>query len=116
MIVNGPMDGRTFMAYTESCLARALLPGDVVVMDNLSSDKSAAVVQAIEAAGPSVWFLPPYRPDLNPIEKLWSKVKSWLRKTRPPNFDAIGDELARVLRTVTPAECGNYFASCGYGK
>ncbi len=85
-------------------------------MDNLSSHKSAAVVQAIEAAGPSVWFLPPYRPDLNPIEKLWSKVKSWLRKTRPPNFDTIGDELARVLRTVTPAECGNYFASCGYGK
>lgn len=111
VIVNGSMDGQTFTAYAESCLAPALLPGDVVVMDNLSSHKSAAVIEAIESAGASVWFLPPYSPDLNPIEKLWSKVKSWLRKVRPPNFDAIGDALARVLRTVTPTECINYFLS-----
>lgn len=114
--LNGPMDGETFATYAASCLAPALRPGDVVVMDNLSSHQSAAVIEAIESAGAMVWFLPPYSPDLNPIEKLWSKVKSWLRKVRPKDFEAIGDEMARVLRTVTTTECGNYFKSCGYGQ
>ena len=116
VIVNGPMNGEVFTAYTEYCLAPSLRPGDVVVMDNLSSHKSAAAIEAIEAVDAQVWFLPPYSPDLNPIEKLWSKVKAWLRKTRPPDFDAIGQALAQTLRTVTPEECRNDFRSCGYGK
>ena len=115
VIVDGPMDGSVFASDAQRCLAPALRPGDVVVMDNLSSHKSAAVVQAIEAADAEVWFLPPYSPDLNPIEKLWSKVKAWLRRVRPPDFDAIGHALVEVLRTVRPDECRNYFRSCGYG-
>lgn len=116
VIIDGPIDGDTFTAYTQRCLAPSLLPGDVVVMDNLSSHKSAAVVETIEAADARVWFLPPYSPDLNPIEKLWSKVKTWLRRVRPSNFEAIGNALVDVLRTVTADECRNYFRSCGYGK
>lgn len=116
VIINGPVNGEVFTSYAEHCLAPALRRGDVVVMDNLSSHKSAAVVRAIEAADAEVWFLPPYSPDLNPIEKLWSKVKAWLRRVRPPNFDAIGHALVEVLRTVTPDECRNYFRSCGYGR
>ena len=99
-------------------MAPSLRPGDVVVtpgVDNLSSHKSAAVVRAIEAVDAEVWFLPPYSPDLNPIQKLWSKVKAWLGRVRPPGFDAIGQALVAVLRTVRPDECRNYFRSCGYG-
>ena len=62
-----------------------------------------------------MWYLPPYSPDLNPIEKLWSKVKSWLRKLRPSNFQAIGEALVQALQNVTAKECANYFGSCGYG-
>ena len=70
----------------------------------------------IEQADAELWFLPTYSPDLNPIEKLWSKVKAWLRRVSARTFDAIGDQLARVLRTVTPTECANYFNRCGYGR
>ncbi|MEM6553457.1 MAG: IS630 family transposase [Planctomycetota bacterium] len=116
VIVDGPMNTATFEAYAQRCLAPALRPGDVVVMGNLSSHKSRATREAIEQAGAELWFLPPYSPDLNPIEKLWSKVKSWLRRVAARSFEAIGDALADVLRTVTPSECGNYFRSCGYGQ
>ena len=85
-------------------------------MDNLSSHKVAGVREAIESVGASVRYLPPYSPDLNPIEKLWSKVKSWLRKLRPKTFEAIGQTLVQALRNVTASECANYFGSCGYGK
>lgn len=115
VIVDGPMNTDTFEAYAARCLAPSLRPGDVVVMDNLSSHKSTATRQAIEAVDAELWFLPPYSPDLNPIEKLWSKVKSWLRRVASRTFDAIGHALAHVLRTVTPTECSNYFRSCGYG-
>ena len=115
VIVDGPMNADTFEAYTEYCLAPSLREGDVVVMDNLGSHKSTATRQAIEAADAELWFLPPYSPDLNPIEKLWSKVKAWLRRVCARTFDAIGEQLARVLRTVSPNECSNYFKSCGYG-
>jgi len=116
VIIDGPMNSATFLAYTEQCLAPALKPGDVVVMDNLSSHKAAGVREGIEAVGADLWYLPPYSPDLNPIEKLWSKVKAWLRRTMARDFDAIGLALADVLRTVTASECANYFRSCGYGR
>jgi transposase len=116
VIFDGPMNRLTFEAYAGQHLAPALRPGDVVVMDNLASHKSAAVVDAIEAVGAALWFLPPYSPDLNPIEKLWSKVKAWLRRVQARTFTAIGNALADVLRTVTPTESSNYFKSCGYGK
>jgi len=116
VIIDGPMNSATFLAYTEQCLVPTLRPGDVVVMDNLSSHKAVGVREAIESVGASLWYLPPYSPDLNPIEKLWSKVKSWLRRVAARSFDTIGHALADVLRTVTPTECGNYFNSCGYGN
>ena len=116
VIVDGPMNSATFLAYTEQCLTPALRPGDVVVMDNLSSHKAVGVREAIESAGADLWYLPPYSPDLNPIEKLWSKVKAWLRRVAARDFDAIGHALADVLRTVTAGECANYFKSCGYGN
>ena len=116
VIINGAINGDAFQRYTEHCLAPHLRAGDIVVMDNLSSHKSVAVRDAIEAAGATQWLLPPYSPDLNPIEKLWSKVKTWLRNVRPSCFDSIGDALVEVLSSVTAQECANYFASCGYGE
>lgn len=114
MLFDGSMNADTFLAYTEQCLTPSLRPGDVVVMDNLSSHKTTGVVAAIEAADASVWFLPPYSPDLNPIEKLWSKVKAWLRRARVRSREAVSDAFADALRAVSAGECINYFRSCGY--
>ena len=115
VLIDGACDADVFTRYTEHCLAPALRPGDVVVMDNLAAHKARAVNDAIEAADARLWFLPPYSPDLNPIEKLWSKVKAWLRRAMAKSFDAIGRAVADVLRTVEASECVNYFRSCGYG-
>ncbi|MEM9414251.1 MAG: transposase, partial [Planctomycetota bacterium] len=109
------MIGAVFAGYVEHCLTPSLRPGDVVVMDNLSCHRSGDVVRAIEAADASVWYLPPYSPDLNPIEKLWSKVKSWLRRVSAASVEAIHDAIAEALRAVGPEECENYFKACGYG-
>jgi len=114
VVIDGAMDGPTFLDYVEQCLAPALRPGQVVVMDNLSSHKIAGVREAIEAAGCDLWYLPPYSPDLNPIEKLWSKVKAWLRRVAETTFATVTDAIADALRAVAPDECRNYFASCGY--
>ncbi len=102
VVVDGPMDAATFLAYTQQFLAPSLRPGDVVVMDNLSSHKGAGIREAIEAAGADLWYLPPYSPDLNPIEKLWSKVKAWLRRVSAKTFDALNDAIADALRAVHP--------------
>lgn len=115
VVLDGPMDAATFLAYTQQCLAPSLRPGDIVVMDNLSSHKAIGVRQAIEAAGADLWYLPPYSPDLNPIEKLWSKVKAWLRRIGAKTFDTLTTTIGDALRAVQPNECSNYFNSCGYG-
>ena len=116
VVLDGPMNGPAFVAYTQQFLAPALRPGDVVVMDNLSSHKAAAVREAIEVVGADLWYLPPYSPDLNPIEKLWSKVKAWLRRACAKTFETLSNAIADVLQDVTPNECANYFTSCGYGN
>lgn len=116
VIYDGPINRVTFEGYVEQYLTPSLRAGDVVVMDNLSAHKSPAVVDTIESAGATVWYLPPYSPDLNPIEKLWSKVKAWLRRVAARTFDAIGQALVDALRAVTPGECANYLRSCGYGQ
>lgn len=116
LVLDGPMDAATFLGYVQQCLAPSLKPGDVVVMDNLSSHKVAGVREAIEAVGAEVWYLPPYSPDLNPIEKLWSKVKAWLRRLSAATFDTLIQAIAQALRAVAPDECGRYFISCGYGE
>lgn len=113
-VLDGPMDGPAFTIWAESALAPTLTDEDIVVMDNLSVHKNPSARAAIEATGAKVWDLPPYSPDYNPIEKMWSKIKAHLRKVkaRTPDalYQAIGDALARVsLQDVT-----NWFASCGY--
>ena len=114
IVFDGPTDANIFRSYVEECLAPALHPGDIVVMDNLSSHKVAGVQEAIEKAGASVWYLPPYSPDLNPIEKLWSKVKAWLRRIAARTIDGLIAAIGDALRDVDERECRNYFASCGY--
>lgn len=114
MLFDGPMDAATFLGYTQQCLAPSLHPGDVVMMDNLASHKAEGVAAAIESVGASVWYLPAYSPDLNPIEKLWSKVKAWLRRTAARTFDELVKATADALRHVDVDECRNYFLSCGY--
>jgi len=116
MVYDGPMNRDTFVAYVEHRLVPSLRPGGVVIMDNLSSHKDAKVRELIEAAGADLWYLPPYSPDMNPIEKLWSKVKSWLRRVTADTFDGLLDAIANALRDVDATECLNYFRSCGYGQ
>lgn len=115
MVVDGPMNAATFLAYVGQCLAPSLRPGDVVVMDNLSSHKVKGVREAIESAGAKLCYLPPYSPDLNPIEKMWSQVKAWLRRVSATTYDALIPAIADALRSVDPTECEHYFDSCGYG-
>jgi transposase len=114
IVFEGPTDANIFRSYVEECLAPALRPGDIVVMDNLASHKVSGVQEAVEKVGASVWYLPPYSPDLNPIEKLWSKVKAWLRRIAARTIDGLVAALGDALRDVDEQECRNYFASCGY--
>ena len=111
---DGPIDGPTFLSYVEDCLVPALTPGQIVVMDNLSAHKVPGIRQAIEASGCDLWYLPAYSPDLNPIEKLWSKVKAWLRRVSAKTFDTVAHAIGDALRAVAADECFNYFRSCGY--
>ena len=116
VLLDGPMNSDAFVAYTQQCLAPSLRRGDVVVMDNLSSHKAAGVREAIESADATLWYLPPYSPDLNPIEMLWSKVKAWLRRVGAKTFESISDTFADALKAVTQTESANYFNACGYDK
>ena len=115
IVCRGAMDGPTFLNYVQQCLAPSLRPGEVVVMDNLAAHKVPGVREAIEAVGCDLWYLPPYSPDLNPIEKLWSKVKAWLRDVSANTYDRLCDAIADALHAVAPDECEHYFTACGYG-
>ncbi len=114
LVVDGPMDGATFLAYVESFLCPTLAPGDIVIADNLGSHKVTGVRQAIEAVGATLRYLPPYSPDLNPIEKLFAKLKTLLRKAAIRTVDALWEYIGTLIEVFTPDECSNYFASCGY--
>jgi transposase len=113
-VVDGPMTGDVFVAYVEQQLVPTLKPGDVVVMDNLSSHKRAAVRAAIESVGATLRMLPPYSPDLNPIEKAFSKLKAKLRAAQKRAVPELERYLGEVLDCFSPEECENYFVSCGY--
>lgn len=113
-VVDGPMTGDVFVAYVEQQLVPTLKAGDVVVMDNLSSHKRAAVRTAIESVGAELRFLPPYSPDLNPIEKAFSKLKAKLRAAEKRTIPALEKYLGEVLDCFSLEECQNYFVSCGY--
>ena len=116
VVCDGAMDGQTFLTYVEQCLVPSLRCGDIVVMDNLPAHKVKGVREAIESVGCDLWYLPPYSPDYNPIEKLWSKVKAWLRQAEAKTFNALSNAVAAALCAVEPNECRNYFASCGWGQ
>jgi transposase len=114
LVLDGPMDGACFLAYVQDFLCPTLQAGDVVIADNLSSHKVAGVRQAIESVGATIRYLPPYSPDLNPIEKLFSKLKALLRKAAKRTVEALWNHIGILIDTVTPSECANYFASSGY--
>lgn len=114
MVTDGPMDGAMFLAYTRQMLVPALQPGDIVILDNLSSHKVRGVQTAVLAAGATLLYLPPYSPDLNPIEKFFSKLKALLRKAGARTVSALWDEIGTLLGTLTTEECTNYFADCLY--
>jgi transposase len=113
-ILEGPMDGDGFLAYVEQVLVPTLEPGDIVIADNLPAHKVPGVQEAIENAGASLRYLPPYSPDFNPIEKAFAKLKAYLRKISARTVDALWDAVADAIRTFTSAHCRNYFVSCGY--
>ena len=116
MLLDGPMNGATFKAYVEQVLVPDLNPGDIVVMDNLPAHKVAGIRQAIEAAGVTLLYLPPYSPDFNPIEMAFSKLKALLRKAAARTKDDLWDAIASAIDAFTPTECKNYFAAAGYDQ
>jgi transposase len=114
MVVDGAVNGAVFQAYVDQVLVPELRPGDVVVMDNLGSHTTPGVRAAIEGAGCRVLYLPPYSPDLNPIEKAFSKLKRLLRTAAERTVDGLWAAIGRLLDRFAPAECRNYFRACGY--
>ncbi len=113
-VCDGAVNGERFRAWVEQGLAPALRPGDVVVMDNLGSHKVAGVREAIEAAGAELRHLPPYSPDLNPIEQAFAKLKALLRKAKARTVDALWDAIGLALDRFPPKECRNYIRNSGY--
>ncbi|ESQ79449.1 transposase [Asticcacaulis sp. YBE204] len=114
MVLDGPINGGWFEAYVGQVLVPTLTPGDVVIMDNLSSHKRASAKDSIENAGAKLVFLPPYSPDFNPIEKAFSKLKALLRKAAERTIDGLWNAIGRLMDLISPKEARNYFISCGY--
>ena len=113
-VFDGPIDNPSFLAYVEQVLVPTLRSGDVVVLDNLVVHKQPAVQAAIEGAGASLRFLPPYSPDFNPIELAFAKLKAFFRAARPRSFDQVVALMAAAFRLFTPQECTNFVRHCGY--
>jgi transposase len=113
-VLDGPMDGVAFLAYVRQVLVPELKPGDRVIMDNLPAHKVKGVRESIEGAGACPVYLPAYSPDLNPIEKAFSKLKAILRKAAARTREELWNAIAMALGAFTPHECSNYFAACGY--
>ena len=116
LVLEGAIDGPSFLAYVEQFLAPALRPGQVLLMDNLSSHKVAGVREAVEAAGATLRYLPSYSPDLNPIEQVFAKLKALLRAATARTGEALWAAIGRLLASISPAECARYLAHCGYGQ
>ena len=114
-VIDAPMDRRIFETYVETQLAPTLQPGDVVILDNLPADKSAAAAAAIPAKGAWLLFLPPYSPDLNPIEMAFAKLKALLRAKTVRAIDALWRAIGEICDLFSPQECQNYFKAAGYG-
>jgi transposase len=112
--IDAAVNADAFVLWVEQVLVPCLRPGDVVVMDNLPAHKSPAVAAAIQSVGASLRYLPPYSPDFNPIENLWSKVKTSLRAAAARTFDALGDAIDQALASITRQDCHGFFGNCGY--
>jgi transposase len=115
-VLDGPINGQSFTAWVEQFLVPTLAPGDIVIMDNLGSHKGTAVRNAIRAAGAKLLFLPPYSPDLNPIEQVFAKLKLLLRKAAERSVDATWQRIGTLLDAFPPHECANYLRNSGYAS
>ena len=113
MVTDGPMNHLVFQGYVDWLLVPQLKPGDTVVMDNLSSHKSATVLESIEVTGAKLMYLPPYSPDLNPIEKMWSKVKTYLRAEAKRTKRTLTTAIGKALQSITSDDCRGFFRSSG---
>jgi transposase len=115
-VFDGPINGASFLAWVEQSLVPTLSPGDVVIMDNLGSHKGRAIRAALRSVGAKLLFLPPYSPDLNPIEQVFAKLKTLLRKARSRTVEATWRRIGELLPRFAPAECANYLADAGYAS
>jgi transposase len=115
-VLDGPMDRAAFTAYVSQVLAPELQPGDIVILDNLPGHKGNEAAEMIEAAGARLLFLPPYSPDLNPIEMLFSKLKTLLRKAEKRTRDGLWQTIGDLIAAFTPDECANYIRHAGYAS
>ena len=113
-LVRGATDTDVFLAYVEHALVPELKPGDVVILDNLQPHKAARVRELVQGAGARLLYLPPYSPDFNPIENMWSKVKQHLRSAAARTFEALREAVWSALDRVTPSDCVGFFRHCGY--
>jgi transposase len=113
-VLDGAMDGETFRAYVREVLVPTLKKGDIVIMDNLASHKVAGIREAIEAAGATLLYLPPYSPDLNPIEQMFSKFKTFLRTAAARTLDALWEAIKSALACFSTEECAAYLKNSGY--
>jgi transposase len=116
MVIDGAINGELFLAYVQQILLPTLQKGDIVVIDNLSSHKVAGVKEAIESVGAKVMYLPPYSPDLNPIENVFSKLKTLVRKLKLRTMEELWKKLGELCDVFLPEECKNYFKHAGYKK
>ena len=115
-LFDGPINGECFRAYVEQQLVPVLKPGDIVVMDNLGSHKSADLRNMIRAAGARLWYLPPYSPDLNPIEQAFAKIKHSMRLAQKRTVEDVWQHIGSLVITIQASECSNYFANAGYAS
>ena len=115
-VLDGPINGKTFTAYVRQMLVPTLSPGDIVIMDNLGSHKGPAVRKAIRDAGAKLLFLPPYSPDLNPIEQVFAKLKTLLRRTAARTVEDTWKGIGNLLSAFAPEECANYLRNSGYAS
>jgi transposase len=115
-VIDCAMNGAIFREYIQQCLRPTLKPGEIVVMYNLPAHKNDAIRQAIEAAGAELRYLPPYSPDLNPIEQAFSKLKAHLRKAQERSLDSLWQRIGKILPLFQPNECKNFFANAGYDR
>ena len=113
-VIDGPINGLSFLAYVEQVLLPTLSVGDIVIMDNLGSHKRPVIRRLIRAAGAKLFFLPPYSPDLNPIEQVFAKLKTLLRKAAERSVEAVWKRLGSLLDLFPPQECANYLRNSGY--